>query len=655
MDVDQQPVPPPMEQMESIEPVEAVVSKVEPIPIPDPKPEPEPVSPRVICSNCCEPLSVNDGTVDIRKAVFELLQGPDIIKISCVLDRVLKLSHLKDAFLEEGLEENTPLCPSCANILGHLNVLYTEFLRVQSFESYLSKKIDRLDEIIRRNVAVVEVHPEIEFDTVSNPESYTAEAGDVKVLKKPTSIKENVLPSIKLKEGPWVSLKRLRPRDIQRERERLKKSAKAKARYVSKRRIDSDELSSDSSDDGWKKRPRKRLVKKAKVKVKVESTKGTKTKKRKAGEDGSSRLLAPKVPKKKTRRGGFFETFFKRKMVHPFPCIYCLSDFDSESDRVEHLKETHCQVKTIICGPCGKVFSKETEKQKHEPRCGYVPPNFHPPPYICPKCGKEFETWLSLSGHVRQVCSDRRFFCDQCSFTAKTNGVVLAHKRSCHEVTEKVPCSECNKMFKTEKHLKWHFKHMHTLEGREKYQGYQQKAREKMKQLNKERQAKLTPFCTECNIDFQTVHRFINHYNAVHETKKWQCEQCGKSFAKAKVFRKHVRITHSDARPYVCDQCGNSFKSMTNLQTHLYRVHTEEGRLKNNEYYRESRRKRQKVVEALSKAGLGIGIGIGSHTQKPPEPVEEPVWDVSFLNRPSLRNCSSLTFANICNSSYTDR
>ncbi|CAG7786059.1 unnamed protein product [Allacma fusca] len=324
---------------------------------------------------------------------------------------------------------------------------------------------------------------------------------------------------------------------------------------------------------------------------------------------------SPEQVRKKGRRGpkvgtegkkkkpGFHETFHRRKMKHPYPCVYCPADFDTESDRVDHLKETHCKEKSVICVKCGKVFANNNVKSKHLPKCGKVPEKYHLPPFICQFCGREFETYRIQIIHEKHVhATSRPYSCDLCSFTGKTAACVVIHKKQVHTPTAKVKCEECNQILKSQLALDYHIKRMHTPDGNEKYQEQHRRVAERRKGISEQKQANLTTFCTDCNIDFQTVHRMVKHRLKEHTLTdaRFQCEECGKSFIKSRSFWKHRKTVHNDERPHVCDRCGSSFKVLNSLTNHLSRVHSEEGRQKYNEYNRVNYRRKRKIEEVLT-------------------------------------------------------
>ncbi|CAG7816298.1 unnamed protein product [Allacma fusca] len=574
----------------------------------------------VACSNCCELLFTMTQTDSVgcyedhgfdSRPVYELTQGDEILPISSVLERIYRFAQLRDFNdSEETPVDHTPLCPNCANILNQMNTLHQEFDRLRRFESYLSTKINEVDEIIRNQIA----HTKLQLiNNVDCQDSGKAHSGNYVVKTEPEETSKTALSV-----GPWVLLKRLRPEDIPNQHQ-------ADPEEVSSM-VSADDDSSDyfpevdfepsyneeketvfntCDDDNVTVSSTRRVSKRnatiaaskynhlvENVEITAENTNETKKRTVKTNslvvDKGRKKKPAKKSQSRKVKKRGprtlRIVEFYRRKLVHPSPCYYCQENFNMESERVEHLREVHCTTQQcVICPPCGKLFTSEQGRKLHEPKCGYIPPHYVMPPYICDDCGKEFNKRWNLQSHKKNVHNtERPFGCDQLP----------------------VECPECHKILKSQPVFEDHFKRMHTSEGFRIYREINKRRSAKKSEIRR-RNRITTSVCVECNIDFQTVVRYKAHWNEVHvDTNKWkwQCEQCGKGFNNSWIFKSHIKFVHTDERPFICDQCGMRFKSPKNLNAHLERVHTEEGRLKYNEYSKVNYRRKQKLAQELLKA-----------------------------------------------------
>ncbi|CAG7825984.1 unnamed protein product [Allacma fusca] len=543
------------------------------------------------------PAGIPDFLSVSGPAVYEISQNSEVIKISTVLERVFRLTLLKESE-EMGvkLEEEIPVCAACANILTQIDLLYQDLERVRRLDSYLSLKLAKIDEVIRETLQGVQVE--------CNPDSVvSSDVGEVKVESMETEEEEET-DDMMLLGGSYKKIQKLKSdrssesegkgkescsedtlgteedTDLQSdltEDVTLANSDGGDGRSVKRQRLPRKRyyLSSESESDFSARIPQRSSKKKRKQTLEA----------REMREENARRKARLAIPgtEQGPKKYGRTEWIQRRKQLHPYPCIYCHLDFDVESDRVAHMQETHCtSSKSVICSACGKLFANEYLKKYHEPRCDVPPKRFHLPPFICKDCGKEFELMDCLRAHIRHVHSDERPYpCNLCDFKAKATSSLSNHMKLVHSNSSEVQCPQCQRTVKNKNALKGHIKRMHTAEGAAKYQVQLHKSYERLKQITRDKQAKQTTFCQDCNIDFFTVLRWIKHRHQVHDDiSKWQCEQCGKRLTSKKSLISHQRFVHTDERPYTCDQCGAGFKNPTHLRNHIDRLHTEGGKEK---------------------------------------------------------------------------
>lgn len=182
---------------------------------------------------------------------------------------------------------------------------------------------------------------------------------------------------------------------------------------------------------------------------------------------------------------------WRRLLIHKekhFPneerlrCPECLKVYSTLAGLERHLNTHDIQ---FICGHCGKEFKEAKTLRWHEethlrsledrrnhqcsfPNCGlkFITKqacqnhiamkhqkiiNFY-----CsePNCEKTFYTRKHLYEHLR-VHGDRKYFCDQCNFKAKTKSALNSHK-DVHRTGESYSCDICNASFSVYRRLKAH-------------------------------------------------------------------------------------------------------------------------------------------------------------------------------------------------------
>lgn len=52
------------------------------------------------------------------------------------------------------------------------------------------------------------------------------------------------------------------------------------------------------------------------------------------------------------------------------------------------------------------------------------------------------------------------------------------------------------------------------------------------------------------------------------------CSQCGRGFVTSSGLNSHIKISHSNARPFACEKCPSKFKMKVDLTKHIDRIHT---------------------------------------------------------------------------------
>ena len=85
-------------------------------------------------------------------------------------------------------------------------------------------------------------------------------------------------------------------------------------------------------------------------------------------------------------------------------------------------------------------------------------------------------------------------------------------------------------------------------------------------------------FCVICNKSFNVLSNLKKHIKEVHEkvkrVKKLQkCEICEKTFPGGSYLKIHIHTVHEKLRKYQCKECGKSFAHREGYKSHCRNIH----------------------------------------------------------------------------------
>ncbi|XP_059612114.1 zinc finger protein with KRAB and SCAN domains 7-like isoform X2 [Phlebotomus argentipes] len=233
-----------------------------------------------------------------------------------------------------------------------------------------------------------------------------------------------------------------------------------------------------------------------------------------------------------------------------------------------HYTEVHNIKGYVIC--CGVKLIKPRAMAMHMAR------HLQPEAFRCPECSKMMTCPKILQYHVQNHLPEekRPLACPDCPRRFSYSSALVAHSISHQPESQRAAhvCDECGKTFSSPGRLSTHINVAHTKQG-------------------------ISFVCHVCAKQFackgNLTYHLTTHQPRVHQV---QCQQCGKwlknklclrkhmvqhsmvrfncdlceySALNRQCLRNHVRVQHTDLKPFCCSQCGRTFKLKNTLLNHM--------------------------------------------------------------------------------------
>ncbi|XP_052871939.1 transcription factor grauzone-like [Anopheles cruzii] len=265
-----------------------------------------------------------------------------------------------------------------------------------------------------------------------------------------------------------------------------------------------------------------------------------------------------------------------RKYMEKFYDLECdicnHGEWQTIEELFDHYRTVHNTAGYVEC--CGRKMRRLKVMATH------MATHVQPEAFECPICRKIMTSQQTLRLHIKNHLPEekRPLQCSQCPRRFSYSSVLAAHQAS-HQSKEQstlIVCAICDRSYRSTKGLQEHMAAVHS---------------EQQPDGSGPAVCHICAkqFSNRCNLAYHmTTHQPPLHQVQCEECGKWlknkiclrkhmiqhsqirhQCEQCDYSAVNVQCLQNHIRVKHSNKRPYVCGECGKAFKLKTNLQNHL--------------------------------------------------------------------------------------
>lgn len=237
----------------------------------------------------------------------------------------------------------------------------------------------------------------------------------------------------------------------------------------------------------------------------------------------------------------------------------------------------HIQPDAFTCSECGKLMTcpkiLQYHMQNHLPEekrplaCPECPRRFsyssalvahtitHQPEeervaHVCEECGKSFSSPGRLSTHINVVHTkhDQVYVCHICAKSFGCKGNLVYHLTTHQPRVHQVQCTQCGKWLKNKLCLR---KHMIQHSG-------------------------IKYLCELCDYAALNPQCLRNHMRVQHtDDKPFKCDLCERSFKLKNTLLNHL-VQHTGIKKFACQFCSRTFASSGNYYAHRKRMHPQE-------------------------------------------------------------------------------
>ncbi|XP_071948877.1 uncharacterized protein [Antedon mediterranea] len=230
---------------------------------------------------------------------------------------------------------------------------------------------------------------------------------------------------------------------------------------------------------------------------------------------------------------------------------------DCETASTQHELIANNQTEeTCECVHCGKVAPASNVLNSHL----YLYTDI---PYECEQCEEKIKKWCEGS---------KSYECENCGEKFQDQSTLKKHLRSKHKQKKSYECEYCAKTFSNNYNLKRHTR-IHTEKNDVKLTDETKSQISKIHLLKQDTEKRFE--CENCGKSFVNGSSLKKHMRIHTGETPYQCDDCGKMFSYSNTLKIHLRI-HTGEKPYECKDCGQKFREQSTMKKHFRSKHTNE-------------------------------------------------------------------------------